>query len=54
MDQLGQDLRLAFRQLLKQRGFAAIVVVTLGLAVGVNAVVFSFLNFFLLRHVVYR
>ncbi len=49
MDQLGQDLRLAFRQLLKQRGFAAIVVLTLGLAVGVNAVVFSFINFFVLR-----
>src|SRR5262245_25293682 len=49
MDQLGQDLRLAFRQLLKQRGFAAIVVLTLGLAIGVNAVVVSFINFFVLR-----
>jgi putative ABC transport system permease protein len=49
MDQLGQDLRLAFRQLLKQRSFAAIVVLTLGLAIGVNAVVFSFINFFVLR-----
>jgi putative ABC transport system permease protein len=49
MDQLGQDLRLAFRQLVKQRGFAAIVVMTLGLAIGVNAVVFSFINFFVFR-----
>ena len=34
---------------LKQRGFSAIVVVTLGLAVGVNALMFSFVNFFVLR-----
>ena len=49
MDHLSQDVRLAFRQLLKQRSFSAIVVVTLGLAVGVNALMFSFVNFFVLR-----
>src|SRR5262245_283868 len=49
MDQLGQDFRLATRGLLKQRAFASVVVMTLALAVGVNAVVFSFINFFLLR-----
>jgi putative ABC transport system permease protein len=49
MDHLAQDVRLAFRQLLKQRSFSAIVVVTLGLAVGVNALMFSFVNFFVLR-----
>ncbi len=44
-----QDVRLAFRQLVKQRGFSAVVVITLGLAVGVNALMFSFVNFFVLR-----
>ena len=49
MDQLAQDVRFALRQLLKQRGFTAVVVLTLGLAVGVNTVTFSFVNFFVLR-----
>jgi predicted permease len=49
MEQWAQDLRFALRQLLKQRGFTAVVVVTLGLAVGVNTVIFSFVNFFVLR-----
>src|SRR5262245_3553186 len=49
MDRLGQDVRFALRQLLKQRGFAAVVIVTLGLAVGVNTLIFSFVNFFALR-----
>jgi putative ABC transport system permease protein len=49
MDRLAQDVRFALRQLLKHRGFAAVVVVTLGLAVGVNTLIFSFVNFFALR-----
>src|SRR5262245_51199482 len=49
MDRLGQDVRFALRQLLKQPSFAAVVVVTLGLAVGVNSLIFSFVNFFALR-----
>jgi predicted permease len=49
MDHLAQDVRFALRQMLKQRGFSAIVIVTLGLAVGVNALMFSFVNFFLLQ-----
>jgi putative ABC transport system permease protein len=49
MDRLAQDVRFALRQLVKQRGFAAVVVVTLGLAVGVNTLIFSFVNFFALR-----
>jgi predicted permease len=49
MDKLWQDVRLALRQLLKHRGFSAIVVVTLGLAVGVNSLMFSFVSFFALR-----
>src|SRR5215510_2133700 len=49
MDRLAQDVRFAFRQIVKQRGFAAVVVVTLGLAVGVNSLIVSFVNFFVLR-----
>jgi putative ABC transport system permease protein len=49
MDRLLQDLGFAFRQMRKQPGFAAIVVVTLGLAVGVNTLIFSFVNLFALR-----
>lgn len=49
MDRLAQDVRFALRQLVKQRGFAIVVIVTLGLAVGVNTLIFSFVNFFVLR-----
>jgi len=49
MDRLAQDVRFALRQLVKHPGFAAVVVVTLGLAVGVNTLIFSFVNFFALR-----
>jgi putative ABC transport system permease protein len=49
MDQFVQDLRLTLRQTLKHPSYAAIVIVTLGLAIGVNALIFSFVNFFVLR-----
>src|SRR6185436_10355248 len=49
MERLAQDIRFALRQIGKKPGFAAVVVVTLGLAVGVNTVIFSFVNFFALR-----
>ncbi len=49
MDSLIQDLRSAARQLVRQRAFAAVVVATLGLAIGVNTLTFSFVNFFVFR-----
>ena len=49
MDSVVQDLRFAVRQLIRQRAFAAVVIATLALAIGVNTLTFSFVNFFVFR-----
>ncbi|HEY3119695.1 MAG TPA: ABC transporter permease, partial [Vicinamibacteria bacterium] len=49
MDTVLQDVRFGLRVLIKERAFAVIVTLTIALAIGVNTVIFSFVNFFVLR-----
>ena len=49
MTTLFQDLRFAFRLLVKDRGFTFVAVLALALGIGVNATVFTFVNAVLIR-----
>ncbi|WP_158751854.1 ABC transporter permease [Acidobacterium sp. S8] len=49
LDVLGQDLRFTFRTLRRDRSFAIVAVLILGLGIGANVAVFSVVNTILLR-----
>src|SRR2546422_9558205 len=51
---LGRDLRFALRSLLRAKGLAATVVVTLALGIGANAAIFSVVRGVLLRPLINR
>ena len=46
---LGMDLRVAWRLVVRNPGFTAVVVLTLALGVGLNSSIFSLVNYLLLR-----
>jgi putative ABC transport system permease protein len=53
MGSLAEDVRLAFRVLMKDRGFAALTVVTLAVAIGANTAIFSVVDGVLVRPLPY-
>jgi len=51
LESIGQDLRLAFRMLRRNPGFAAVSLLSLALGIGVNLSIFSFVSALFLRPV---
>ncbi|MGB6689325.1 MAG: ABC transporter permease [Terracidiphilus sp.] len=53
MQNLSQNLKLAFRQLRRNPGFTATVIVTLALSIGANTAIFSIVNALMLKSLPY-
>ncbi|MGC2615826.1 MAG: ABC transporter permease [Terracidiphilus sp.] len=53
MNSLGQNLRFAVRQLVRNRAFTVTVVVTLALSIGANTAIFSIVNALMLKSLPY-
>ena len=49
LDEIGRDVRYAFRMLVKHRSFTVVVVLTLALGIGANTAIFSIIDSLLLR-----
>ena len=54
MEELGQDLRYAFRTLRRNPAFTAVVVLTLALGIGSNTAIFTLIDAVILRHIPVR
>jgi putative ABC transport system permease protein len=54
MESLLRNLRLSLRQIHRRPGFAAAIILTLGLAIGANTAIFSFVNALLIRPFPFR
>ncbi len=53
IENLGRDIRFAFRQMLRSPGFAAVAIITLALGIGANAAIFSLVSAIILRPLPY-
>ncbi len=53
IENLGRDFRFAFRQMLRNPGFAAVAIITLALGIGANAAIFSLVSAIILRPLPY-
>ena len=49
LDEIGRDIRYAFRMFTRNPGFTAVVVVTLALGIGANTAIFSLIDALMLR-----
>ena len=54
VEELGQDLRYAFRTLRRNPAFTAVVVLTLALGIGANTAIFTLIDAVILRHIPVR